>query len=370
MAHRLLTHVAILGVGLLGGSGCKTGGGSGETPSSELAAEQGSAPNAPISDSEFCADVEAGRCFTLAVLIPKSDYMSDLGLSVLSMASDTAKMAPLLNQFCRDGMSKFWFDNVKIHVIPRPIRGGFARRLNKMRCVIKTLSSSEDENWKPTLHPNEVAMTMRLTKFAIEGSEEKINANTLRFKQNKAQALLSYRSVEISAGTAVGSIAEGQWQLLNDIGFESRKVKGTFDRDISVAVNWDAVRQNLERIDLTKSPSQQAEPLMAFFKQARNAAAASNPVGAGIVLLGMGYDVFKAVCGNGKAADPKDEPLCSYARNSVNITGDISANLNIMSSSSFETLRMAVISSFSAALDDVFEEGQGRQFRDVYKFNL
>ncbi len=366
MKNPLLSRSAILCFSLLALNACKSTSNtnSSSETESDMSADQ---PNVPLSDPNFCVGTAPGGCFTLALLVPKNDYLSDLGLSIISMAGDSAKMAPLLDQACRDASAKFWLAHAKPRgIFPKPLRSSFVRKVKKMRCVLKTLDSGAQESWKPTLHPNELAMTVRLTQFDIEGSEQKVNANTLRFQQKKTLAQLQYRSVEISAGSAVSSAAATTWSMLPKLGFESHKVQGSFDRDISVNVNWDAFRRNLNSIDLSKDPGEQTQALVAFFKNARRATTAADPAGAALVLLGMGYEAFNFICGDGKARDPADETLCSYARTTVNINGDISKDLNLGTSNGYEVFRSAIINSVSAALDDIFEKGDAQIIRSVY----
>lgn len=320
-------------------------------------------------DPNFCQDAAPGTCFTLALMIPENNFINDMGLSMLSFAAQTDRLKPFVHDACRDGLLEFFEENAKMNFPPRPLRHNFVAKIRKLRCVIYPMRSYEDENFLPPLHPHELAITARLTKFEIEGREQKGQANAILFKRDSTAVLSSYRSPKIAAGKAVPG-SSGQWQDMNDLGREPRKVKGSFGSDISLSVDSAVLKQQLAKIDTSKPANEQGKAIVSFFKNAQAAAMSSNPVGGAIVLIGMGYQAYKAVCGEGSSSS-KDQQLCSYTKTSVLKTDDISASLpSLLNSDQNETLRMAIVRGVQETLSDVFVHGQQKQIKQVFNIKF
>ena len=361
--RKWLLALGVIASGALafGSASCRTTGGAASRPSDAVSSP--AAESVAAVDPNFCKDAPPGRCLSLYMLIPDKEMTSDLGLSMLSFAAQTGKFRPFVDAACRDGWGKFWTENVKAQVPPRPLRQALTAKVENFRCVIVPLKGFAEDGFKPTVAPGELALVVRLTKFDIATTQSAGQANLLVFKAGGTQALASYRSVFLGSGSAVSG---GGYEVLSGLGYDNRKTSGNFASDVKVSVDWTALKRDLAKIDTSKPAATQTAALAAFFGAAKAAVDSGQPVGAAIVLIGLGYQAYKTVCSAGSTA-AADQDLCTYAASTTMRTSEISAGLGAPTSTDMETLRGAIITSTTAILNDIFYAGDGRQIRRLYK---
>lgn len=315
-------------------------------------------------EKHFCDDLEANeKCFTLYLRIPKPALINDVGLSMLAMASESKVLTTFIHNACQRGIAEFYLKEFKLRMITHVIRGAFVRQKSRARCVIQTLSRFEDESQPITLHPNERGMLVRLTQFDISGHSQQVNANVLKFDKQKTQAILKFRDASVGAGASLKGENPGTWQLLHKLGPDPKKIVSSFDDDLTLRFNEKVLNQNIKKLT-TKPANQAAEAFQSFVGNAVKSLASSDPLGGSILLLGMGFDLYKKACldEDGK----RDPELCGYAQQSGLKTAEIAQNISLASSQ--EQLRSAIIHLTTELIDRIFVDGDGQKIRRVFSF--
>ena len=307
---------------------------------------------APGIDSKFCQGARPGSCLSLILRVPTADLIQDLGLSSLAVASTSKNMRTRLDEACKTAWLEYrqkgMYDTL------HPLRAKFLRNVEKMRCIY--LFMGEEYVQEDTkLSDNEIALSTRLTKFEIGGEETAANIRTLGVQVKKTFVQTSFRSSFIYSGKAVSTVDVG-WQMAQGFPVAPKSYQKNIERDFSWKVDVDALKANLDKI-ATDGPAVQAS-ITSFVTQAKAAVAnvsaigaagaVAQPLGASLLMVGMGYNAYRTVCG--EALDK-----CKVSSTKTSSTGTISEDLVdlVPSSDTNELYRLAVIRSIQGMLDEL-----------------
>lgn len=310
-------------------------------------------------DSKFCKGLKPGTCFSLIIRIPKAELVQDIGLSTLALASGSKNMRTRLDEACQASWNeykgKYAFDSL------HPLRSRFVKNIQKMRCIFLYMGeeySQEDSQ----LADNEVAFSSRLTKFEVGGEESTFDVRLLGLNVKKTFVQTSFRNQAIFSGKAVSPQAAG-WQAAQGFGVEPVMVKNKIERDIKWKVDLEALKANLEKV-ATDAPGVEAAAA-SFFGQAKAAvagvAAASQPATASLLLVGMGYNAFKAICGEA-------QDKCKHTSTQTSSTPAISEDLAdlVPSSETNELYRLALIRGLQSVMDKLLVDTEGKQLSEKF----
>lgn len=311
---------------------------------------------APRIDTGFCQNARPGSCFTLLMRVPKSEFVQDLGLSVLALGNASRSLRSRIDEACRTAFSEYrqrhMFDNMA------PLRARFVKNVEKMRCAFVFMDDEADGE-QQKLGPSEIALSVRMTKFEIEGDERGGSVRGIGLKLNRSKVSSSFRSVALFGANAEAATGH-RWQTALGLGVAPLKVQKELARDISWQFDWTALGQNLEKV-AADAPGMQAG-MAAFFTQAKDQLRAAAGPGAGaIAMISVGYNAYRTLCGENR------EQCKAYANTSV-LTPGMSEDLSdlIPSSDSNELLRLAVLRSVEATLDRVFVGADAKQLSQAF----
>lgn len=343
------------------GSDAKFGWDEDLTPPAPSANTSPASTYTPKVDGSFCRGEKPGACFTLVVRIPTSDLVNDLGLSVLAMATKSKAMAKRLDEACQAA----WVDYKLRYAssLVTPLRRTFIQKVNKMRCVFLPTSEEYLVESLP-LASQETALSVRLTKFEVTGRNESATVSFLKLSSNATTVDTQFRAAATFAGKDVRG-KEGPWRPLTAFQVTPVGVKQSFGKSLSWKVDVGATLSLLSKIDTSKIKDQTDQAMKAFLDRAKmlmgQASANGVSVGSSLVLIGAGYEVFKAICG-------EDASRCQVTGTSDNKLSSISEGV-VPSSDASEALRTALIQSIESTLDKVFEGGDKAQLTEEYKLN-
>ncbi len=327
-----------------------------------------SAEKTAAYDRDWCAKNQVfkpGHCFTLILRIPKPTMIKDLGLSIMSLAEDSTKLNPTLHEACTSGIVQYYLNYTQLSVIPRPLLQGLAWKINYGRCIILPFGT-EDEAMQPVpLHPKEMAIDVRLTKFEISQLTENWNANMLHVSGQSVVVQTGYRSAAIASGSdGHGSYKAGERLNLPSLGLHPRMTSSKFTQDLAFSVNLNTLRKNFESV-VTVDSQEATASVKSFLDKAKSAVLAQDPVGGTLLLLGMGFRAIGTLCGISKTSGI-DQELCGYVQKSGIKTQEIASQIELPSSDNNEMLRSAIIYSIESLMVDVMTKGDSKQIKDVY----
>lgn len=323
-------------------------------------------PLSSESKKHHCDDLPSDtKCLTIYLKIPKPTMIKDVGLSLLTMAAQSQALSPLVHDACQRGIGEFYLNELKLRMFPHVIRGAFARQKSRAQCVIVPLESFEDEKKPIVLHPNERAISVRLTQFEIEGQSSQAQLNLFKFSKKETKAHLKYRDASIGAGVNLKGEMPGKWQLLPALGPDQKQVSASFDQDIALNIDGKILERNLAKLGQKKKNESQAG-LLSFLNNATQALNQSGSIPGSFVLIGMGFDLFNQACNDPQGK--RDPELCGYVEKSGMKTEELSQGITLPSSQNSELLRSSLIHLTSSLLDQIFVEGDGRQIRRVFSF--
>lgn len=310
-------------------------------------------------DDKFCKGLKPGACFSLIIRVPKADLVQDIGLSTLALAGSSKNMRLRLDEACQaawtDYRQKYLFDNL------HPLRSRFVRGIEKMRCIYLFMSEEYVQE-ETALASNEIAFSTRLSKFEIGGEEASLDVGLLGLQVKKTFVQTSFRTQYIYHGKDLGASNAG-WQAALGFGPEVIDVRTKVERDINWKIDVEALKKNLEKV-AADTPAAQAAAAT-FFGQARSAvgtvAAASNPAHASLLMVGMGYNAFRAVCG-------ENQEYCKASLNKSSATPGVSEDLAdlVPSSETNELYRLAVIRSVQGMLDKLLIGTDNQQLKQKF----
>ena len=315
-----------------------------------------------MPDKSFCKDRSPGTCFSLIIKIPKSELVEDLGLSVLSLGASSQSMQLKLDEAC----AAAWVDYRQRYVNDNThrVRRDFVRTVEKMRCIfqfIREEAATEDTR----LANNEIGLSVRLTKFVLSGATTEASSSVLGLKIENKSVETSFRSVSIYSGRALNQARNG-WEPSRGFGPEPINTKSILERKIEW--HWDhvAILGNIQKIIIDPSVSQAG--VLAFLKLAKaqlaRANSAPNPASASPLLLGMGYNVLRTICG-------ENAKLCKIRTTPTDVTTNVEHDLAglVPSSDTNELLRLSMIRSLQSVLDKIFVKHDRKQLEDSFQIN-
>jgi hypothetical protein len=313
-------------------------------------------------DKKFCKDRRPGACFSLVIRVPRSELIQDIGLSVLALGASSRDMRARLDEACQAAWTeyrqKYLFDSL------HPKRRKFVQSVEKMRCIYRFMGeevASEDTE----LAKNEIAFSARLTKFELLGDVTDATASHFGVRiQNKA-VQTQFRSVYVYGGTDVQPGAGG-WQPAVGLGAAPIAAKRNMERSIQWRVDHEALLKNLEKVASDPAAAQTA--IGSFITQAKDqlaaVASAANPLSSSVLLIGMGYNAYRSVCG-------ENRDLCKLSSEQTSMTGDVSQDLAdlVPSSETNELFRLATIRTIQSVLDEIFVRLDPEQLQQSFRFN-
>ncbi len=297
-------------------------------------------------DQNFCKNQKPGTCFTLVLRVPTSELVQDLGLSVLALGNSSKAMRVRMDEACRTAWSeyrqKYLFDNF------HPLRRDFVKGIEKMRCIFLFMGEEvATENLK--LAKNEVALSARLTKFELLTSEISANARSLGGTLLSKAVQTQFRSVSLYSGSELGSSSSG-WQIGEGLGVAPLRAEGTMERKIQWNIDTSALQESLLGLAANTEASKTA--VSSFLKQAKDqieiiASSSQNPLSGSFLLVGMGYNAFRSLCG-------EDRQYCKLSSSQSSSTEVVQTDLAdlVPSSDTNELLRLALIRSIQGVLDE------------------
>lgn len=326
------------------------------TPASKEAA-------APLEKS-FCKGEDPGRCLTLIVRIPTSDLVADMGLSALALASQSRTMSIRLNEACQSAWVDYQerFKNAPLN----PVRQAFVNKVRKARCFFMPMSQEYILETTP-LASNEIGISVRLTKFEIFGKNDTATLGFLKLARDQTTVDTQFRSVAVFAGKDVKG-QNSPWQALPAFRVAPTLSRQPLGREISWQIDTAQALSSLSQIDTSKIKDQTDQAVRSFVEKAKSTLAASTAGGASLgssmVLVGMGYQAYKSLCG-------EDQRRCTLTSSTSSKMGDMSQSLQdiVPSSESNEVLRTALIKSIQGVFDKVFESSDSKQIAQEFKLN-
>lgn len=357
-AKTLLSLILCSGALLTAAQGCQTKKDSGSNVTFDWDHDLGDVSTTPSTppnsgggdggkiDGAFCHNQKPGSCLSLILRVPKADMVQDLGLSTLALGASSKGMLARLHEACQaawaDYRQKYQADSL------RPLRRRLVNNVEKMRCLY--LFSSEEAVTETTkLADNEIGLSVRLTKFTMAGTATSGEVRNVGVQIKDTESTLQFRSTAIFGGNEVAGPSSG-WQLIGELGAAPLSVKQKLNRDIHWQVDLAALAKNLGKIPTNANGA--AASVAAFYAHAKDlvsqVSAAGNPAAASVLLVGMGYNAYRSVCGEDAAA-------CKYSSTTTDSMAAVNHELAdlVPSTDTNELFRLAVIRSVQGVLDQV-----------------
>ena len=314
------------------------------TKPSDLPATSSAPPLA--LDSNFCKGLSPGTCLTLVLRIPKADLVQDLGLSTLALGSSSLAMRSRLDEACQaawlDYKTKYQAD--RLH----KWRQRLVVKAVKMRCVYQFMSEEtvlEDSK----LAANEIGFSARLTKFSLSGTDFTGDVRNVGVHLKNTYVQAAFRNASLFIGKNMGA-KTGRWEVVKGMGVAPVDFKQAIDHDVNWQVDWPTFKQAIEQV-ATHAPGASSN-ISAFFGQAKSAvgqiAAAGNPAAASVLMIGMGYNAYRTLCGEHAAE-------CKVSTSSSDMTAGVNHELVdlVPSSETNELFRLAMIRTVQGVLDKI-----------------
>ncbi|MBM4253505.1 MAG: hypothetical protein FJ146_16170 [Deltaproteobacteria bacterium] len=313
-------------------------------------------------DRNFCKGMEAGSCFTLLMRIPREDLIQDLGLATLAVGAESRSFRAKLEESCQTA----WTDYRQKHLNSaiRPLRNSLAQKIKKMRCVFLFMGEEvAAENLK--LAPNEIAVSVRLTKFDINANTKGAQVRGIGLNLTSIDAVTDYRSAFLYSGEDVRKDHAG-WTMAEGLGVNPIRLKARLEKDVTWAIDPGAILENLDKITQTEAGAD--DRLKSFLDQARGALTAvrslENPIQSSIAVVTIGYNAVRGLCG-------EDMAKCKVTNNDELRTPSIKDDLSdlVPSSETNELLRLAMIRSIQGVLDSVLTDAKADQLKAKFNIN-
>ncbi len=290
------------------------------------------------------------------IRIPFTDLQSDYGLTALSLTSTNPNTYQRLTEACNTAwvqfQNRYRGDGLK------PLRKQFANNVKKMRCIYNFFSSEYVTEDLP-LGDNELAISLRLSKFAIDGRNTATTVNALTLKADSTDVTVDYRNVFAYSGKKVVN-GTGTWSTVQNLTNPSYQVRRKLGASISWNFDLAALQTSLGTIDVSTI----TEPaLKDFILKSKDTVktALSGGAGGSIALLGMGYQAVKAICGEGGSG-------CKVEKQSTAILNEQNASLTtfVPNSAVNEVVRLSLIKSIEGLLDSYFETADSKAVRSWF----
>ncbi len=306
-------------------------------------------------DKKFCDKEAPGSCFTLVLRIPFTDLNSDYGLTALSLTSTNPNTNLRLTEACSTAwvqfLSQYQSNSLK------PLRKEFANKIKKMRCIYNFFSSEYVAEDLP-LGDNEIAISMRLSKFAIEGTNTTSSVNALTLKADSTKVAMSYRNLFAFKGKNIKD-GKGEWGSIPNFTKPSYQMSKKIGQTISWTFSLPTLQESLGKIDVASITEPSVKDFVIKSKETvQQILAGNNALAGSITMLGMGYQAVKAICGEGGAG-------CKVTKEDSSILNDQNAGLTtfVPNSAVNEVVRLALITSIQGLLDSYFEGADPKDVR-------
>jgi hypothetical protein len=313
-------------------------------------------------DRNFCKGMDPGSCFTLLLRIPREDLIQDLGLATLAVGAESRSFRAKLEESCQTA----WTDYRQKHLASalRPLRNSLAQKIKKMRCVFLFMGEEvAQENFK--LSDNEIALSVRLTKFDISANTKGAQIRGIGLNLTSIDSVTDYRSAFLYSGEAVRKDNAG-WTMAEGLGVNPIRLKARLDKDINWAIDPGAIIENLDKITQTEAGAD--DRVKSFLDQAKTALTAikglENPVQSSIAIVTIGYNAVRGLCG-------EDMSKCKVTNSDEQRTPSIKDDLSdlVPSSETNELLRLAMIRSIQGVLDSVLTDAKADQLKAKFNIN-
>ena len=314
--------------------------------------------NGSAVDDKFCVGVPAGNCFSLIIRIPNKDLINDIGLNALSLGSGSSNMTMRLQEACGSAWSAYQarYRGDATH----PTRKKFVQKITKMRCIFNFMSAeyvTEDTK----LADNEIGLSVRLTKFDIEGSNSATTVNALNLVMDSTTVNTTFRSVFVYGGRSLLS-GGSPWKTVDGFGYSPYTVKRKIDRSISWSFSLETLMQSLSKIDMATVTD---EAVGAFINSSKamitNVLARKAPVTSSFVLVGIGYNTLKMICG-------ENAEKCKTIKTTTKRLDNANSGLAdlIPTAEANEAIRMGLIKSIEGVLDKFFETAKSAPLEKLF----
>ncbi len=316
----------------------------------------------PRFDRSFCRGAEPGSCFTFIVRVPTPDLISDMGLSVLALASGSTNFALRMDEACQAA----WLDYKDRYkeASLKPLRRIFVNKIKKARCVFVPMSEEYVLENAP-LADNEIGLSVRLTKFEIIGRNDSATVGFLKLLRDQTSIETQFRAVSTFRGKLVGGKKE-PWLPVSSSNVSPMTTRQSFGKDVSWKFDTAAAIEILSKIDTTKVKDQTDQAVKSFVDKAKSAvgsAMGTKPsLGSSMILVGLGYEAYRSLCG-------EDRARCNITSSETSKTAAINEDLKDMvpTAEVNEIFRTAVIKSFQGIWDGVFEGSDKSNIGDQFK---
>lgn len=331
-----------------------------ETKSSFVGSDAGT-----VADPNFCKATPKDRCFSLILRIPKKEMIDDLGLSVLALGASSREMRSRLDEACSASWAEYKvrYRNDAL----RKVRKSFVENIEKMRCIFLFVDEEVAEE-TVDLADNELGMSVRLTKFELSGesTQAKVRDFGLTFDSKAVHA--GFRSASLF-GIERPDAADKKWQIALGIGAAPVFVQAPMQRSLKWTFDRAAVLENLRKIATNSSAS--GAIVGSFVDMAKEqldvaggqAAAAASSAAGPLVLVGMGYNAFRSLCG-------ENSEMCNLTSEKSSMTTSVNQEFAdlVPSSETNELFRLSLVKAIQAVLDEAFTRIDANQLRQVYNF--
>ena len=231
-----------------------------------------------------------------------------------------------------------------------------------MRCIYLFMNkevAGEDSK----LAANEIAFSVRLTKFDIDAEVKGGQIRGMGLDLSSINVVTDFRSTFVYSGSDIQQTGAG-WQPAKGLDVKPISVKFQIDRSVKWQVDLTALKDNLAKIE-TNALNTDAN-VGAFIGQAKtmvgNMARTNNPLQSSLLLINIGYNAFRGLCGE----DIEKCKVYSSKDNKNRALKDDLADL-IPSSETSELLRLALIRSVQGVLDSLFTQTNADQIRHQFE---
>ena len=310
-----------------------------------------------IVDGEACRD-KSQPCFTLLINIPTQTLISDQGLALLSLASESKQFESNIKSYCKKGIQNFvdtYKEPLKNQIL-HPLNMKISQKLAEMgsenrRCVINYFadedSSSGYERIKSKLSEKDFGISVRLTKFQIKSSSLDSQAGLFNFLKEDTQSFVEFRDIRIYGRSQEHGLKDSAGTMELDIVSASKKM----DSSLEFNIDFEKLKANMANIDLEKISS---ENVKTFISKSQSALASMS--GDALAMLSFGIKTVKNICADNQ---------CSIDRNTENTALEIALDSPIPTDVN-EKFRLASIRMVESLLRTPIEKGYGMQFKSLW----
>lgn len=306
-----------------------------------------------ITSGDSCKD-SSKPCFTLLINIPTQTLIADQGMALLSLASESSLLASNLKKSCKKAFQNYVgnYKGDRLH----PVSMKIALKLEEIgiensRCTFNFFSDEEKSDGDQTaagkFNEGDIGISVRLTKFKLENTTLDANAGLLNFLKTDTKVSAEFRDIYIYGKSGKQALKNSAGNLELDLISGSKKM----DSQISFAIDYEKLKANISKIDVTKINS---ENVKSFFEKSKSAIATLS--GDGLALLSFGIKTAKNICADG---------ACSVDRTTEDSALEIALDSPIPTEA-YEQFRLSSIRMMEVLLRTPVEKGYGLQFKSQW----